>query len=79
MKITKQYVVSQYLQLQHTGYRLEKLQFRPEILNSWNRSFIKEQQKAKKIWQETRDAACKMAINWVTQHIRMVRRGTFER
>jgi hypothetical protein len=38
----KQYVTSQHLQLQHAGYRLEKLQFRPETRNTWPRSFIKE-------------------------------------
>jgi hypothetical protein len=36
--------------------------------------------KLRKLWQETRDPACKMAVNWVTQNIRkMVWKRALER
>jgi hypothetical protein len=31
---------------------------------------LKNKRKLRKLWQETRDPACKMTVNWITQNIR---------
>jgi hypothetical protein len=41
---------------------------------------LKQKQRLRKLWQETRDPACKTAVNWVTNAIRrMTRRRALER
>jgi hypothetical protein len=41
---------------------------------------LKYKRKLRKLWQETRDPACKTAVSWVTQSIRrMFRKGALER
>ncbi|PNF13588.1 hypothetical protein B7P43_G18165 [Cryptotermes secundus] len=41
---------------------------------------IKHKQRLRKLWQETRDPACKTAVNWVTKSIRrMIRKKALER
>jgi hypothetical protein len=41
---------------------------------------LKYKQKLRKMWQETRDPACKTAVNWVTKQIRkMTRKRALER
>jgi hypothetical protein len=41
---------------------------------------LKQKQRLRKLWQETRDPACKTAVNWVTNAIRwMTHRRTLER
>jgi hypothetical protein len=41
---------------------------------------LKHKQRLGKLWQETRDSACKMALNWVTKTIRrMARKKALER
>jgi hypothetical protein len=41
---------------------------------------LKHERKLRKLWQETRDPACKTAVNWVTRNIRrMVQRKAVER
>jgi hypothetical protein len=41
---------------------------------------LKHKQRLRKLWHETRDPACKTAVNWVTKTIRrMTRRKAFER
>jgi hypothetical protein len=33
---------------------------------------LKHKQKLRKLWQETRDSACKTAVNWVTKTVRRI-------
>jgi hypothetical protein len=41
---------------------------------------LKHKRRLRKLWQETRDPACKMAVNWVTKAIRrMTRKKALER
>jgi hypothetical protein len=41
---------------------------------------IKNEGKLRKLWRETRNSECKMAVNWVTRKVRrMVRRRALER
>jgi hypothetical protein len=41
---------------------------------------LKQKQRLRKLWQETRDPACKTAVNWVTNAIRqMAHRRALER
>jgi hypothetical protein len=41
---------------------------------------LKHKQRLRKLWQETRDPACKTAVNWVTKAIRrMTRKKALER
>jgi hypothetical protein len=41
---------------------------------------LKHKRKLRKLWQETRDPKCKMAVNWVTQNTRrMVQKTALER
>ncbi|PNF26775.1 hypothetical protein B7P43_G18023 [Cryptotermes secundus] len=41
---------------------------------------LKHKQRLRKLWQETRDPACKTALNWVTKSImRMTRKKALER
>jgi hypothetical protein len=43
-------------------------------------SLIKHKRRLRKLWQVTRDPACKTALNWVAKTIkRMTRRKAFER
>jgi hypothetical protein len=35
---------------------------------------LKHKQRLRKLWQETRDPACKTAVNWVTNTIRRIAR-----
>jgi hypothetical protein len=35
---------------------------------------LKHKQRLRKLWQETRDPACKTAVNWVTKSIRRIAR-----
>jgi hypothetical protein len=40
---------------------------------------LKHKQRLRKLWQETRDPACKTALNWVTKSIkRMTRKKALE-
>jgi beta-lactamase class D len=41
---------------------------------------LKHKKRLRKLWQETTDPACKMAVNWVTKTIRrMIRKKALER
>jgi hypothetical protein len=41
---------------------------------------LKHKQRLRKLWQKTRDPACKMAVNWVTKSIRrLTRKKALER
>jgi hypothetical protein len=76
MKLIKQHVTLAYRLLTitiklHRKYEIPGLD-----------RLLKHKRKLRKLWQKTRDPKCKMAVNWVTQNIRMVqkralgRRGT---
>jgi hypothetical protein len=44
-----------------------------------NTDLLKQKQRLRNLWQETRDPACKTAVNWVTNAIRrMIRRRALE-
>jgi hypothetical protein len=40
---------------------------------------LKHKKNLRKLWQETRDPACKTAENWATRNMRMVRKRAHER
>jgi hypothetical protein len=66
-----------------SAYRLSTRKITLSELNSelpeldW---LLQHKQRLRKYWNETRDTACKMAVNWVTKTIRrMTRRKALER
>jgi hypothetical protein len=65
-----------------SAYRLSTCKITVSDLNSdlpGLDRLLKHKQKLRKLWHETRDPACKTAVNWVTKTIRrMTRRKTLE-
>jgi hypothetical protein len=59
-----------------SAYRLStnKVTLSDKQRSSWSRSFVKHKQRLRKLWQETRDPACKTAVNWVMKSIRRMTR-----
>jgi hypothetical protein len=66
-----------------SAYKLSKSNVTlPDINNDFPGldRLLKHKQRLRKLWQETREPACKTAVNWITKSIRrMTRKNALER